>query len=138
MSAGTFSSIFGEKEPEMALSHESIAESLLKEGFLLTALEFHTELLESGKELNVLKDFFSESKNFRSIEDVHGPLQSPETPSKGGRRSAPGTSDISRAGSQLTLDSIDQLTRCCCCLYPTVVLKHICYSFLMDMEQYIV
>lgn len=95
----------------MALSHESIAERLLKEGFLLTALEFHTELLESGKELNVLKDFFSESKNFRSIEDVHGPIQSPETPSKGGRRSAPGTSDISRAGSQLTLDSIDQLTR---------------------------
>ena len=115
MSAGTFSSIFGENATEMALSHENIAESLLKEGFLLTALEFHTELLESGKELSVLKDFFSESKNFRSVEDVHGTLQSPETPSKGGRRSAPGTPAghrvISRAGSQLTLDSIDQLTR---------------------------
>ena len=115
MSAGTFSSIFGEKETEMTLSHENIAEGLLKEGFLLTALEFHTELFESGKEINVLKDFFSDSNNFKSIENVHGLFQSPETPSKGGRRSAPGTPaghrDISRAGSQLTLDSIDQLTR---------------------------
>ena len=120
----------------MALSHESIAERLLKEGFLLTALEFHTELLESGKELNVLKDFFSESKNFRSIEDVHGPLQSPETPSKGGRRSAPGTSDISRAGSQLTLDSIDQLTRYWFyCLFHTVkAYIHMLFNPKMHME----
>ena len=99
----------------MTLSHENIAEGLLKGGFLLTALEFHAELLESGKEVNVLKDFFSDSNNFKSIENVHGSFQSPETPLKGGRRSAPGTPavhrDISRAGSQLTLDSIDQLTR---------------------------
>ena len=115
MSTGTFSSIFGEKKTEMALSHENIAEKLLKEGFLLTALEFHAELLESGNELHVLKDFFSENKKFRSSEDEHGPIQSPETPSKGGRKSAPGTPashrNISRAVSQLTLDSIDQLTR---------------------------
>ena len=114
---GNFSSIFGDSfsASEMTISHQSIAEKLIKDGFILTALELHTELLESGKELKYLKDYFENSKNFSCSEDVVSNLQSPETPSKGGRRSNPGTPSIhrtvSRSGSQMTLDSIDQLTR---------------------------
>ena len=113
-SEGTFSSIFGGSTK--MISHEQIAEQLLKEGFLLTALEYHTELLENGRELKVLKEFFANSKNFSCQENVTASLlPSPETPSKGGKISAPGTPathrNVSRSGSQMTLDSIDQLTR---------------------------
>ena len=108
---GSFSSIFG----EMTLSYQQIADQLIKDGFILTALELHTELTENGKELESLKNFFSNSKNFSNSEDVINSLQSPETPSKVGRRSSPGTPAnnrvISRSGSQMTLDSIDQITR---------------------------
>ena len=107
---GSFSSIFGETSVKMVAGHQQIAEKLIEDGFILTALEFHTELLESGKELKTLKDFFSNSKNFSCSEDVINNLQSPETPAKGFKCSTPGK-DISRSGSQMTLDSIDQLTR---------------------------
>ena len=79
----------------MRVSHQVIADKLLEEGFLLTALEFHTELLESGQELKSLKDFFSNSQNFSN---------SSESPGRG-------TADIRRSESQVTLDSIDRLTR---------------------------
>ena len=79
----------------MRVSHQVIADKLLEEGFLLTALEFHTELLESGQELKSLKDFFSNSQNF---------CNSSESPVRG-------TADIRRSESQVTLDSIDRLTR---------------------------
>lgn len=46
------------------VSYDKIASKLLKEGFLLTALEFHAELIESGKELPRLRDFFSNPGNF--------------------------------------------------------------------------
>eukprot|EP00092_Neocalanus_flemingeri_P000947 GFUD01001010.1.p1 GENE.GFUD01001010.1~~GFUD01001010.1.p1 ORF type:complete len:1137 (+),score=328.05 GFUD01001010.1:129-3539(+) len=118
---GTFSSIFGEEglQPhKMAVTHQLVAERLLEEGFLLTALEFHTELLEAGRELKTLTEFFSNPSNLLSAGDDTGPQvgSSPETPGKtGGRRSAPGTPgyhmDISRSASQMTLDSIDQMTR---------------------------
>ena len=41
-----------------------IAEKLLSKELLLTALELHTELLESGCELPRLRDFFSNPGNF--------------------------------------------------------------------------
>jgi len=41
-----------------------IATSLIEEGFLLSALELHSELLEAGKELSALKNFFSNPGNF--------------------------------------------------------------------------
>ena len=119
MKKGTFSSIFGEDiphPPAMAVTHQHVADKLIEEGFLLTALEFHAELLESGREIKTLSEFFSDPSNLLG-EDA-GPQigSSPETPGKtGGRRSAPGTPgyhmDISRSSSHMTLDSIDQMTR---------------------------
>lgn len=44
--------------------HNDFADRLISENFLLTALEFHAELTESGKELTKLKDFFSNPGNF--------------------------------------------------------------------------
>lgn len=45
-------------------SVDKIATKLLKYNFILTALEFHTELVESGRELPRLRDFFSNPGNF--------------------------------------------------------------------------
>lgn len=46
------------------LAYEDIATKLLKDNFFLTALELHTELVESGKELPQLREFFSNPGNF--------------------------------------------------------------------------
>ncbi|GFV50542.1 RAB11-binding protein RELCH homolog [Trichonephila clavipes] len=43
---------------------EKLAVKLLKHNFILTALELHTELVESGRELPVLRDYFSNPGNF--------------------------------------------------------------------------
>lgn len=52
------------------LSWDAIASKLLKEKLTLTALELHTELVEAGRELPRLRDFFSNPGNFeRSKED---------------------------------------------------------------------
>lgn len=45
-------------------SIEEIADILLQEKLVLTALELHSELLESGKELSNLRDYFSNPGNF--------------------------------------------------------------------------
>lgn len=45
-------------------SLDKIATKLLKYNFILTALEFHTELVESGRELPRLRDYFSNPGNF--------------------------------------------------------------------------
>ena len=47
---GSFSSIFG-APADMEISHQQVATKLLGDGLLLTALELHTELLETGREL---------------------------------------------------------------------------------------
>lgn len=46
------------------LAYEAIATQLLKDNFFLTALELHTELVENGKELPQLREFFSNPGNF--------------------------------------------------------------------------
>ena len=46
------------------VSYSEIAVRLLSDNFLLTALELHTELVEAGKELPKLKEFFSNPGNF--------------------------------------------------------------------------
>lgn len=46
------------------LAYEDIATKLLKDNYFLTALELHTELVESGKELPQLREFFSNPGNF--------------------------------------------------------------------------
>jgi len=51
------------------------ASKLIEDNFLLTALEFHAELVEAGREIPKLKDFFSNPGNFElqgfSRPDVH-------------------------------------------------------------------
>ena len=43
---------------------ETVANRLLEEGLILTALELHTELLEGKRELPILRDYFSNPGNF--------------------------------------------------------------------------
>lgn len=43
---------------------DTVANRLLEEGLILTALELHTELLEGKKELPLLRDYFSNPGNF--------------------------------------------------------------------------
>ncbi|KAG8229227.1 hypothetical protein J437_LFUL008864 [Ladona fulva] len=75
------------------INYEDIAVKLINENFLLTALELHTELIERGRGVKTLKEFFSNPGNFErqaSVQDY-----SPTIP---------------RSSSQATLDSLD-LTR---------------------------
>lgn len=46
------------------ISLDQIASVLLRENFMLTALELHTELCELGREVPRLRDFFSNPANF--------------------------------------------------------------------------
>ena len=43
---------------------EEFTSVLLEDGLILTALELHTELLERGKEIPSLRDYFSNPGNF--------------------------------------------------------------------------
>ena len=54
---------------------DDIAKKLLRGKFFLAALEFHAELVEVGRELPRLKDFFSNPGNFE-IQSKLDPLQS--------------------------------------------------------------
>ncbi|KPI97295.1 LisH domain and HEAT repeat-containing protein KIAA1468-like [Papilio xuthus] len=72
------------------LAYEDIATKLLKDHYFLTALELHTELVESGKELPQLREFFSNPGNFE---------QHVSRPSDIG--------SMHRTPSQATLDSLD-------------------------------
>ncbi|XP_032520381.2 RAB11-binding protein RELCH-like isoform X2 [Danaus plexippus] len=72
------------------LTYEDIATKLLKDNLFLTALELHTELVESGKELPQLREFFSNPGNFEQHVS---------------RASEMGT--INRTPSLATLDSLD-------------------------------
>lgn len=46
------------------LNYGDIAKKLLNDRLLLTALELHYELIEAGKELPGLREFFSNPSNF--------------------------------------------------------------------------
>lgn len=48
------------------ISYSDVAEKLLIDKLLLTALELHCELTEAGKEVPKLKEFFSNPGNFES------------------------------------------------------------------------
>lgn len=48
----------------LGVNWSGVAENLIKSRLLLTALELHTELIENGRELPVLRDFFSNPGNF--------------------------------------------------------------------------
>jgi hypothetical protein len=79
----------------MDVTATAVAEKLLQENFLLTALEFHAELAERGKELKLLRDFFSNPTNFENIAESAVGFDSRSSFS------------IERSGSQATLDSFD-------------------------------
>lgn len=49
---------------EARVSVDAIAAQLLRDQYILTALELHTELLEAGRELPRLRDYFSNPGNF--------------------------------------------------------------------------
>ena len=53
---------------------ESVANLLIEKRLVLTALELHTELLERGKEVKELKDYFSNPGNFEQA--IPQPLSS--------------------------------------------------------------
>ncbi|KAF3703486.1 LisH domain and HEAT repeat-containing protein KIAA1468 -like protein [Channa argus] len=82
---------------ETRLSVDVIAAQLLRDQYILTALEFHTELLEAGRELPRLRDYFSNPGNFER--------QSGTPPAKD-QALGPG-GPLNRAGSISTLDSLD-------------------------------
>ncbi|TNN86572.1 LisH domain and HEAT repeat-containing protein KIAA1468 [Liparis tanakae] len=82
---------------ETRISVDGIAAQLLRDQYLLTALEFHTELLEAGRELPRLRDYFSNPGNFER--------QSGTPPAKD-QALGPG-GPLNRAGSISTLDSLD-------------------------------
>ncbi|XP_060802421.1 RAB11-binding protein RELCH isoform X4 [Amyelois transitella] len=72
------------------LNYEDIATKLLKDHYFLTALELHTELVESGRELPQLREFFSNPGNFEQHVSRASDLNS-----------------MHRTPSQATLDSLD-------------------------------
>jgi hypothetical protein len=51
-------------------SMDQIAKILLAENFILTALELHTELMESGQQVKRLSDYFSNPVNFESVSNA--------------------------------------------------------------------
>lgn len=71
------------------ISYSEIAEKLIRDKLWLTALELHAELIEAGKEVPRLRDFFSNPGNF---ENQSRPDLLPSIP---------------RSASQATLDSLD-------------------------------
>uniref|UniRef100_A0A8C8D2K5 LisH domain-containing protein n=1 Tax=Oncorhynchus tshawytscha TaxID=74940 RepID=A0A8C8D2K5_ONCTS len=83
---------------ETRVSVDVIAAQLIRDQYFLTALEFHTELLESGRELPRLRDYFSNPGNFER--------QSGTPPACKDQGLGPG-GPLNRAGSISTLDSLD-------------------------------
>ncbi|XP_040209523.1 RAB11-binding protein RELCH isoform X3 [Rana temporaria] len=81
---------------------DTVAAQLLRDQLLLTALEMHTELLETGRELPRLRDYFSNPGNFERPTTAGAPpstgINNPNTGAGG---------QLNRAGSISTLDSLD-------------------------------
>ncbi|XP_077125854.1 RAB11-binding protein RELCH isoform X4 [Ranitomeya variabilis] len=78
---------------------DAVAAQLLRDQLLLTALELHTELLETGRELPRLRDYFSNPGNFERPTAGAPPTTGISNPNTGGQ--------LNRAGSISTLDSLD-------------------------------
>ncbi|KAM9827550.1 RAB11-binding protein RELCH homolog isoform 1-T1 [Neosynchiropus ocellatus] len=95
MSAAATSAMAGNAETRVSV--DVIAAQLLRDQYILTALELHTELLEAGRELPRLRDYFSNPGNFER--------QSGTPPAKD-QGLGPG-GPLNRAGSISTLDSLD-------------------------------
>ncbi|CAL1596811.1 unnamed protein product [Knipowitschia caucasica] len=96
-SGGEGISVASSTMADARISVDLIAAQLLRDQYILTALELHTELLEAGRELPRLRDYFSNPGNFER--------QSGTPPSKD-QALGPG-GPLNRAGSISTLDSLD-------------------------------
>lgn len=101
-----------EDDDEVAATEERRA---VRDQYLLTALELHTELLESGRELPRLRDYFSNPGNFERQSGTPPGMGAPGMPGAaggggaGGREpsTTSGGGQLNRAGSISTLDSLD-------------------------------
>lgn len=58
------------------ITYEDVASKLLKDNLLLTALELHTELAESGRQNHKLRDYFSNPSNFERNTQIRTDLAS--------------------------------------------------------------
>ncbi|XP_069046960.1 RAB11-binding protein RELCH homolog isoform X2 [Lepisosteus oculatus] len=83
---------------EVRVPADVMAAQLLRDQYILTALEFHTELLEAGRELPRLRDYFSNPGNFERHSGTP-PACKEQGLGQGGQ--------LNRAGSISTLDSLD-------------------------------
>uniref|UniRef100_A0A667YXZ8 LisH domain and HEAT repeat-containing protein KIAA1468 n=1 Tax=Myripristis murdjan TaxID=586833 RepID=A0A667YXZ8_9TELE len=91
---------------ETRVSVDVIAAQLLRDQYILTALEFHTELLEAGRELPRLRDYFSNPGNFERQSGTP-PASKDQVLGPGGPLSKADPVLHDRAGSISTLDSLD-------------------------------
>uniref|UniRef100_A0AAQ4QAM8 RAB11 binding and LisH domain, coiled-coil and HEAT repeat containing n=1 Tax=Gasterosteus aculeatus aculeatus TaxID=481459 RepID=A0AAQ4QAM8_GASAC len=99
---------------ETRISVDGIAAQLIRDQYILTALEFHTELLEAGRELPRLRDYFSNPGNFErqsgtppAKDQVLGPGGPMRNARSSHRRLRLCVLCSDRAGSISTLDSLD-------------------------------
>ena len=79
---------------------DRIANKLLRSGLLLTALELHAELIERGKELPRLREFFDNPHNFEKQTQ-----ESAQNRQEG--LSVPQVKNVHRSPSEQTFDSFD-------------------------------
>ena len=93
---------------ESSRDWEEVASALLEDGFFLTALELHAELLESGKDVSSLRDYFSNPGNFETA------FPQPPTALLG--------NDLGRC-SHTVAHTMYSYTRCTC---SGCLLKHAC------------
>ena len=99
--------------PNNKLTLDQIASILLKQNFVLTALEFHTELAETGRELPRLRDYFSNPSHFE--QPIQQQLQQQSQFYSGASSLANSSNNagfypLHKASSIQTFDSLD-LTR---------------------------
>jgi|UniRef100_A0A8C0XQX9 hypothetical protein len=88
----------GSGETPARLSIDAIAAQLLRDQYLLTALELHTELLESGRELPRLRDYFSNPGNFERQSGTPPGMGAPGVPGAAGVGGAGGREPSTTSG----------------------------------------
>lgn len=88
----------GSGENPARLSIDAIAAQLLRDQYLLTALELHTELLENGRELPRLRDYFSNPGNFERQSGTPPGMGAPGIPGASGIGSAGGREPSTTSG----------------------------------------
>ncbi|XP_072544933.1 RAB11-binding protein RELCH homolog isoform X6 [Salminus brasiliensis] len=112
--AGTAGLVGGGSESRVSV--DAIAAQLLRDQYILTALELHTELLEAGRELPRLRDYFSNPGNFERQSGTPPAGKEPGLGPGGAltvqvqdkkRRLTDAVHAMDRAGSISTLDSLD-------------------------------